>query len=191
MQLILFTKKGKVVSLFNLAGWKTNFTGEIPNKCVVCIAPHTSNWDFVVSVFFKWAYKIEAHFFIKEEWLRFPTKKLITKLGGLPINRSKQQSTTDIIAAEFGNREKLILGITPEGTRKCNPQWKLGFYYIALKANVPILLVSIDYNKKMITIGKEFLPTGDIKNDMAEIADFYKNVTAKIPENFCLPQNTF
>lgn len=177
------------MNIFKLLGWKADFRCEIPNKCVVCIAPHTSNWDFVMGVIFKSAYKIKANFFIKKEWMRFPTKKLISKLGGIAINRSKQQSTTDIIADEFSKRQKLVIGITPEGTRKRNPNWKMGFYYIALKANVPILLISIDYKIKTICIGKVFFPTGNIEKDLVEISDFYRNITAKIPKNFCLPQN--
>jgi len=177
------------VSLFKLLGWKADFNCEIPDKCVVCIAPHTSNWDFIVGVLFKSAYKIKANFFIKKEWMRFPTKALFSKLGAIPINRSKQQSTTDTIAEEFSKREKLIIGITPEGTRKCNADWKMGFYYIALKANVPILLAAIDYKTKTISISKEFFPIGNIEKDFEQISDFYKNITAKIPKNFSLPKN--
>ena len=177
------------MNLFKLLGWKADFNCEIPDKCVVCIAPHTSNWDFVMGVLFKSSYKIKANFFIKKEWMRFPTKTLISKLGGIPINRSKKQSTTDVIAAEFAERTQLIIGIAPEGTRKHNPDWKMGFYYIALKTNVPVLLVSIDYKTKTISISKEFFPTGNIEKDLVEIADFYKNITAKIPKNFSLPRN--
>ena len=176
------------MSLFKLLGWKANFSCEIPDKCVVCIAPHTSNWDFVIGILFKSAYKIKANFFIKKEWLRFPTKTLISKLGGIPINRNKQQSTTDIIAAEFSKHKNLIIGIAPEGTRKRNPNWKMGFYYIATKANVPVLLVYIDYKNKTVGIGKKFLPTGNIEKDITEISDFYKDITAKFPKNFSLPE---
>ena len=188
----LCTSKNKktknIVNLIKLFGWKADFDCDIPDKCVACIAPHTSNWDFVMGVLFKSAYKIKANFFIKKEWVRFPTKTLMLKLGGIPVNRGKQQSTTDIIAAEFSKREKLIIGMSPEGTRKYNPDWKMGFYYIALKANVPILLVAIDYKTKTIKVSKEFFPTGNVENDLVEIADFYKNITAKIPKNFSLPQ---
>ena len=176
------------MNLLKLLGWEADFSCEIPGKCVVCIAPHTSNWDFVMGILFKSAYKIKANFFIKKEWVRFPTKRLMLKLGGIPINRGKQQSTTDIIAAEFSKREKLIIAMSPEGTRKYNPNWRMGFYYIALKANVPILLASIDYKIKTIKISKEFFPTGDIEKDIAKISDYYKDITPKFPEKFSLPQ---
>jgi 1-acyl-sn-glycerol-3-phosphate acyltransferase len=176
------------VNLFELIGWKAEFACKIPDKCIVCIAPHTSNWDFIIGILFKKAYKINANFFIKKEWMRFPTKTLISKLGGLPINRDKRQSTTEIIAAEFAKRKNLIIGITPEGTRKYNREWKMGFYHIAQKANVPIIPLYIDYKTKTIGIGKEILPT-DIKKVLTEISDFYKNITAKIPKNFGLPEN--
>jgi len=175
------------VSLLKLLGWKADFNCEIPKKCVVCIAPHTSNWDFIIGILFKIAYKIKANFFIKKEWMRFPTKTLMLKLGGIPINRSKQQSTTDIIAAEFSKRQNLVIAIAPEGTRKRNSNWKMGFYYIALKANVPILLAAIDYKTKTISVSKEFFPTGNIEYDLIKISDFYSNITAKFPEKFGLP----
>ena len=78
------------------------------------------------------------------------------------------------------------LAITPEGTRKANPNWKKGFYYIALKAQVPIMLIGIDYPSKTISSTKAVMPTGDIEKDMREIKLYFKNFKGKNPENFDL-----
>ncbi|MDR0829582.1 MAG: 1-acyl-sn-glycerol-3-phosphate acyltransferase [Prevotellaceae bacterium] len=170
--------------IFKAAGWNAKFECEIPEKCIICVAPHTSNWDFVIGVLFKQAYKLKANFFIKKEWFNFPTGKLFRKLGGVPIWRDKEYSTTDLMAKAFEERETMRLAITPEGTRKLNQQWKLGFYYIALKARVPIVLAGIDYATKNIIIGKLFTPSGNVESDLIEIKLFYKNFTAKFPHKF-------
>jgi 1-acyl-sn-glycerol-3-phosphate acyltransferase len=162
------------------------FNCEIPDKCVICIAPHTSNWDFIAGILFKMAYKIQSSFFIKDYWFRFPLKTILKKLGGMPIKRDKRQSTTDLLALEFAGKEVFRIAITPEGTRKPNPDWKLGFYCIALKAQVPILLVAIDYKTKTINVGKLFFPTGDVQKDILKIKAFYKIFTGKFPERFAV-----
>jgi 1-acyl-sn-glycerol-3-phosphate acyltransferase len=171
----------KILQLF---GWQAVFNTEIPQKCIICVAPHTSNWDFMLGMLFKSAYKIKVKFFIKEEWVKFPVGFLIIKLGGIPIKRHKQQSTTDIYAKEFARRKELKIAITPEGTRKLNQEWKLGFYYIARKANVPVLLAGIDYKTKRIVVGKQFFPTENAESDIAEIKAFYKDFSGKFPERF-------
>ena len=105
-------------------------------------------------------------------------------LGGIPVDRSKKTSLTDQIAEEFQKHDQFQIGITPEGTRKYNPEWKRGFYYIALKANVPIVLASIDYEKKELGYKKIIHPTGNYDTDIIEIKSFYKNVKGKRPELF-------
>ncbi|MDR1544869.1 MAG: 1-acyl-sn-glycerol-3-phosphate acyltransferase [Prevotellaceae bacterium] len=167
-------------------GWRAQFDCEIPDKCIICVAPHTSNWDFIIGIIFKQAYKLEANFFIKKEWFNFPFGKIIRSLGGVPIWRDTQNSTTDLMAKAFSEQKTLRLAITPEGTRKYNSEWKKGFYYIAFKAQVLIVLVSLDYKKKLIHVGKLFAPTGDIEKDIVEIKKFYSNITAKFPYKFSL-----
>ena len=105
-------------------------------------------------------------------------------LGGIPVDRSKKTSLTDQIAEEFKKHEKFQLGITPEGTRKYNPDWKKGFYFIAYKANVPIVLATHDYEKKELGYKKIVIPSGNYKDDIIEIKNFYKNTKGKYPELF-------
>ncbi len=167
-------------------GWKIIDKESVPMKCVICIAPHTSNWDFIWGLLYKRAMRLKANFFMKKEWFRFPLGKIMRSLGGIPVNRSKKSSLTEIIAAEFGKHDVFRLGVTPEGTRKANSQWKLGFYFIALKAQVPIVLAKIDYAKKEIGCAESFLPTGNLELDLQRIKDFYQGVVGKIPNNFAL-----
>jgi len=165
-------------------GWKIADSLQLPAKCVICIAPHTSNWDFIMGVLFKSAVGLKAHFFMKKEWFRFPLGNIMRCIGGIPIDRSKKTSLTDQIAAEFDKHNTFYIGVTPEGTRKYTEEWKKGFYIIAQKANVPIMLAYIDYAKKELGYGRLFQPTGDIDADINEIKAFYKGVSGKKPENF-------
>lgn|SRR5574344_2392953 len=171
-------------SILQKHGWTIVTAVEIPKKCVVCIAPHTSNWDFVWGMLFKIATGLKASFFMKKEWFHFPLGNFMRSLGGIPVDRSKKTSLTDQIADEFAKHDSFCIGVTPEGTRKYNADWKKGFYFIAQKANVPIVLAYIDYAKKKVGYGKLFQPTGNLEADMNAIKDYYKGVTGKKPEKF-------
>lgn len=171
-------------AIYKMLGWRYEINVELPKKCIACIAPHTSNLDFLYGVLFIRLHRIKANFFIKQEWIDSPFGWLIKRLGGIGIRRDKKQSMTDTIAEEFSRHEVLRLGITPEGTRSLNPDWKLGFYYIAHKAQVPILLAKIDYSSKTIAIDRIVIPNGDAESQIAEIKGYYQKSWAKFPEKF-------
>ena len=156
------------------------------------VAPHTSNWDFIFGMGAVKVMKLNQRFIIKKEWIRFPFKKLMLSLGALPIDRNKKntsddkKSSVDAIAELFENRDELRMVITPEGTRSKVEKWKTGFYYVALKANVPIALAFINYETKTCGVDKIIYPTGNFNADMKLIMDFYKNLKGKNPQNFSL-----
>lgn len=172
--------------LLKLAGWKVSVTVEIPQKCVICLAPHTSNWDFLVGELFYSAINQKASFLIKDSWFFFPVNILMNSLGGIGVDRSKRNDITEQMAQEFKSRTSFQLAVTPEGTRKLNARWKKGFYYIAVKANVPILLIHFDYAKKELCAHRVFVPTGNEEADLREIKLHYKDVIACHPENFTI-----
>ena len=105
-------------------------------------------------------------------------------MGGIPVSRGKKTAITDELAREFNKRDKFQLAVTPEGTRKRVTKWKRGFYFIALKAKVPIVLIGLDYGKKTISFLDVFNPTGDIEADMKIIKSKYKGIEAKHPEQY-------
>ena len=105
-------------------------------------------------------------------------------LGGVAIQRDKKMRMTDAMAAEFDKHDTLCVAITPEGTRSYNPDWKKGFYFIAEKAGVPIVFAALDFKKKEVILGDQFIPTGDVDADMAQIKAYYKDINAKFPEKF-------
>lgn len=170
--------------ILKVSGWKAITTVEEPPKSIICVAPHTSNWDFIIGKLFYWSVKRKSNFLMKDSWFFFPLGIILRGMGGIPIDRSKHSSVTDTLAQEFGKRDKLHIAITPEGTRSLVTKWKMGFYHIALKANVPIQLAFLDYKKKEMGITEIFHPTDNEEADMEKIRGFYKDVTAKHPEHF-------
>lgn len=167
-----------------LLGWKTVITVPFYEKCVICAAPHTSNWDLLIGKLFYGSLGRRASFLMKKEWFFFPLNLVFKAMGGIPVNRSKKNSLVDQMARRFASCSRFNLAITPEGTRKANPEWKKGFYYIALQAQVPIMLFGIDYPSKTITCTKAIMPSGDIEKDMRDIKRYFMQFTGRHPEYF-------
>lgn len=172
--------------ILNLMGWKYEALTPMFDKCVLVIAPHTSNWDFLMGELGYTAMGRSANFVIKKEWTTGLLGPIIKKLGGIGVDRSKANRFTDQIADLYKTREKFSLAITPEGTRKRNSKWKKGFYHIAIKAQVPIVLVVIDYKKKYMALFDVFTPTGDEQADIRAIQQKYKDATGKNPDQFSI-----
>ncbi len=169
---------------YRLLGWKSVITVPLYDKCVICAAPHTSNWDFPLGKVFYGALGRPANFLMKKEWFFFPLGFLLKSMGGIPVNRKRKNSLVDQMAERFVSSKWLNLAITPEGTRKANAEWKKGFYYIALKAQVPILLFGIDYPSRTISCTRAIIPSGDFEKDMQEIKSHFRQYRGKKPENF-------
>lgn len=169
-----------------ILGWKAVVTVPDYDKCVICAAPHTSNLDLFIGKLFYGAIGGKTSFMMKKEWFFFPLGLFFKAAGGIPVDRGRKTSLVDQMVHVFASRKRFHLAITPEGTRKPNPNWKKGFYYIAQKAQVPIVLIGIDYETKTITAGKSVFPSGDINKDMREIKLYFKQFKGKYPENFCL-----
>ena len=165
--------------ILSVAGWRLGKIVPEESKCVLCVAPHTSNWDLIIGELFYTALGRRASFLIKKEWFFFPLNLLFRSIGGIPVDRGKKTSLTETMADEFKKRDHFNLAITPEGTRKKVHKWKRGFYYIAIKAGVPIQLAYIDYAKKEMGFFDTFFPTGDEEADIAYMMNLYKDVAGK------------
>jgi len=170
--------------IMRMFGWK--YIGEIPEvkKAVIIAVPHTSNWDFVWGKLAFLSHNVKTTILMKKELYIFPLKYLLKSWGVIPVDRSKKGNMTDQLAEEFSKRESLYISIAPEGSRRLRPEWKKGFYFIALKANVPIYLAEINYEDKTLTCGEPFYPTGNVDEDMKVIKSNYINSKPKHPEKF-------
>ena len=167
-------------------GWTVEVTQDHPDKYIICLAPHTSNWDFILGLLYSRSIGMQSNFLMKKEWFFWPLGPIFKKLGGIPVYRQKKSSMTEAMAETAKAAKTFHLCITPEGTRSKTADWKKGFYFIALKAGMPILLYGLDYERKLIQCTKTIIPTGDLDADMRDIKVYYKDFKGKKPENFTI-----
>ncbi len=165
-------------------GWK--IIGTINpqiKKCVFMVMPHTSWHDFYLGLFTRGIIGLEMNFVGKKELFRFPFGWYFRWMGGTALDRSGGLNKVDGIAEIFKYKSVFRMGISPEGTRKKVDELKTGFYYIALKASVPIIPVAFDFGKKQVKMSEPFYPTGDFQKDMKAVMPHFAGVQGKIPEN--------
>ena len=167
----------------NIFGWKIkgDFDRSIKKAVLVC-APHTSYFDFIVSVLARRILKVEINFVGKKELFVWPLGWYFKWMGGAPLNRGKAENKVEAIANVIKVHKEFRLALAPEGTRTKVEKWKSGYYYIALAAGVPIIPVGFDYSSKTLTIGNAFYLTGDITVDEPKLKEFYKGMVGKVPE---------
>lgn len=167
---------------YRLWGWE--LVGRFPevSKCVVIVAPHTSWVDFIIGLLVRSIVGLEVNFIGKHSLFKPPFGWIFRSLGGTPIDRSKNSDTVAQTVEIFRQREVFRLALSPEGTRKKVEKWKTGFYYIARQANVPIVMVALDFGKKQVKISDAVWTSGDINTDMEIFMGFFQGVKGKIPE---------
>lgn len=173
-------------SILRICGWKVEITAPQRDKCVICVAPHTSNWDFLIGLC---AYKSlgrNANFLMKEFWFFFPLKYILKALGGIPVPKKRGSDLTAHIIDDFKTHDYLNLAVTPEGTRSRTANWRTGFLYIAYGANVPVQLGVIDFENGIVRIADEIQLSGNIDTDMANIKSYYARYAdaARFPDKF-------
>lgn len=175
----LFRQMSKIG--LKLTGWKME--GSLPDapKYVVIAAPHTSNWDFPLTIAMAFVFRIKVFWMGKASLFRGPMGPVMKWLGGIPVDRSRSTNLVQATMDAFNRNRELIIAIPPEGTRSKVRKWKTGFYHIANGAKVPIASGFLDFKRKVGGFGPTFMPTGDIEADMAAIKAFYANITGKHP----------
>ncbi|GAA3655578.1 1-acyl-sn-glycerol-3-phosphate acyltransferase [Flavivirga jejuensis] len=171
---------------FKLLGWKvvgnTDISKNSIKKAIIITVPHTSWHDFYIAILLRSVLRIKTNFIGKKELFVFPIGWFFKALGGVPINRDTKEKKVDIIAKLFDVKEEFRMALAPEGTRKKVNKWRTGFYYIAKKANVPIVMISLDFENKQNKISEPFYPTDNIEADFKSMHYFFKDVKGKIPK---------
>jgi len=171
-----------LLALLRLAGWKSVLVWPPEPRGLILVYPHTSNWDFVLGVLYRFGYGLPAHWMGKDAMFRWPFAGLMRRIGGIPINRSEHTGFIAAIVAEFRRRDWLWVAITPEGTRAYTDYVKSGFYQIALAANVPVALGYIDYGSRTIGIDTYVRFIGDKEKDLQTLREFYADKRGRRPE---------
>ena len=172
------------IVMLKLTGWRLE--GKFPDlpKYVMIAAPHTSNWDFPVTLGICFAARAKIYWMGKDSLFKGPMGPIMRWLGGIPVDRSKSNDLVGQMVEVFNRSDRLVVTIPPEGTRQKVRYWKTGFYHIANGANVPIVLAFLDFRRKVGGFGPVFKPTGNVEADMAEIQAFYKNISGKNPDQY-------
>ena len=153
-------------------GWKVE--GQLPNekKLIIAGVPHTSNWDFVLTMLAKMALGLHFSYLMKKEAFIWPFRRWFISLGGVPIDRKQSKDVVDQLVAFFNSQDKAWLAITPEGTRSKVDKWKTGFLRMAEKSQAPIFIVAWDYSLKTVILEKIWETTGDHASDAEAIRQF-------------------
>jgi 1-acyl-sn-glycerol-3-phosphate acyltransferase len=166
-----------------LGGW--SIQGQLPadKKMVIAVAPHTSNQDFFVGIAAVLALDLDIRFLGKHSIFVWPVKGLLKSLGGIAVDRRHPHGVVGQVVEQFAQSESLLLGLSPEGSRKKVEQWRSGFWFIAKQANVPVCLVGIDYKTRQLVFGPSFYTGENFADDLQFMRLFFQQMTAKYPEN--------
>jgi len=173
------------IGRFGIGLFSWDVTGHLPEggKYIIITAPHTSNWDFPKGIFALYIMRLKGSFIAKDSLFKGLLGSLMHRLGGIAINRDSPHGVVDQIARRYKETDKLAIAIAPSGTRKKSDYWKSGFYWMAYKAQIPIVCCSFDYGRKELSLGFTLIPTGNVKEDMDRIRGFFKDIKGKYPEN--------
>ena len=166
-----------------LCGWRIDGGMPALPKFVVVVAPHTSNWDFVLGVLAMFALDLDGHWIGKHTLFRGPLGALMRALGGEPVDRSQPGDVVEQVAARLRAADRYVLGLSPEGTRRARP-WKTGFHRIACAAGVPVVPAWIDYDRRVIGVGAPVPMTGALDEDLARLGALYEPRMARFPAQY-------
>lgn len=172
--------------LLRLFGWTIQGTAPSLAKYVMIVVPHTSNYDFFLGLAARAALGLKANYLGKEILFRPPWGWIFRKLGGYPVQRDRSRNQVDQVASLIRSQNRFVLAVAPEGTRKRAYKWRTGFYWIARRCRIPIVMVSFDYGKRVVTLSAPFYPTEDQEADFNHMRRFFKGVRGFNPRN-CAP----
>lgn len=172
---------------FKILGWKvvgnTNFSKDTIKKAVLISAPHTHNFDFIIGLLLRKVVDLKSNYLGKKELFVWPIGYYFRAVGGVPVDRKNKENKVETIAKLFDDKDEFRLTLAPEGTRSKVDNWRTGFYYIAKKANVPIIMFTLDYQNKQNKVSRPFYPTDNIEEDFKYMKSFFNGVKGKVSKN--------
>ena len=165
-------------------GWRV--VGPVPTipKYLIVVAPHTSNWDFLIGVLFrKFTEGFDPKYVAKEDLFIWPIGFIFRALGGFPVEQSKKTNVVESLVNVYNTEEKFATTITPEGMRKYNGKWKTGFYHVAKNANIPIVRIAFDYGSMQVIFSEPYTVTKGVDETIDEFKRYYSQYTGKNPKD--------
>ena len=182
-------RKALARTVMHLSRWTFAPEFPLPDRCLVIGAPHTANWDGFYMVMAMWAVERPVSFLVKKNLTDAPViGSFVKAIGGIPVDREHPGHLVDRIISLAESQDHFVLVITPKGTRSVRPYWKSGFYRIAMEADLPIVPGFIDGARRRYGWGEPMRLTGNRRNDMDKIRDFYSGLVGIHPENTCVPR---
>ena len=177
---ILLQKIGKF--FLTITGWK--FKGDIPrsDRIILVAGPHTSNWDFLLALAFIFGLNLNVFWIGKHTLFKNGSSKIMRKLGGIPVDRASPELLINEVSHIVKRHQGVIIAISPEGTRKKVERLKSGFLRIAKTTNSKIMLAGIDFESKLIHLGKLFEPSGNTESDLLNVHNYFRQFKGKRPE---------
>lgn len=171
--------------LIRMMGWRTEVSVPDYQRAIIIVAPHTSNWDFIIGKLALASVGRRADFLMKSTWFFWPLGPIFRAMGGIPVYRDGSHgSLTQQIIERFGENRPMVLAITPEGTRSPVAKWRSGFWQVARATGVPVLLATLDFRKKLATLTAELPVTDSLDADMRALKNYYVGITPRHPANF-------
>lgn len=186
----LFSEAVKWLSWLYLkaTGWRVGSDWPVIPKSVIVAAPHTSNWDGLTMLAIAGWYRIKLNWMGKASLVRGPFGGFVRWAGCVPVERSSSNDVVAQMCEAFASRASMHLAVAPEGTRNPNPDWKTGFYHIAHRSGVPLLMAVLDYGTKTLRIDGPMATTGDLEADFKRVLASYATAAGKFPERFVKPR---
>jgi 1-acyl-sn-glycerol-3-phosphate acyltransferase len=172
--------------VLGLFGWTVRFDGLPALQGVMVVYPHTSNWDFIVAILAKWAVGLKLKFWGKDTLFQVPVLgRWMRWVGGVPVRRNAPQGVVtqvlDSVVKARAAQRLFWLGLSPEGTRQRTPGWRSGFYQVALRGQLPVGVVRLDYRKRVVDATAFIDLSGDAQADLARIAEILDGTLGKNP----------
>lgn len=174
------------LGLLILVMYRWRIEGKIPNKSklIIIVAPHTSNWDFLSAMATMWASGFRCNFLMAAGFFWWPLGTLLHWLGAIPVNQRMRNNLVSEMTNNINGRKKYFLGLFPEGKRIKVMEWKTGFARIASNTGVPILLLTLDYSRRVSIYGPVMESSGNPELDMENVQRHFRGAVGKHPEKF-------
>jgi 1-acyl-sn-glycerol-3-phosphate acyltransferase len=169
-----------------LARWHT--AGSVPKRGILVGAPHTSNWDWVLTMLLAWDSSVQIRLLVKDSFFKGPLAPFMRWTGAVELDRENPGATIRELLADAGSDETFLLGIAAEGTRGKSDYWKSGFRRISQQTGIPITLAYLDASSRTVGWGPTFMPTDDVVADMDRIRAFYADKTGLKPDQATPPR---
>lgn len=172
--------------VLRLCGWRTS--GTVPHRGILVGAPHTSNWDWIITMLLAWSSSVQIRLLVKHTYFKGPVGVFMRSTGAVELDRANPGAAIRALLADAKSDETFLLGIAAEGTRSAVDYWKPGFYRISRQTGIPITLAWLDGPTRTVGWGPTIELTGDVCADMDKIREFYADKRGIRPELTTVPR---